>query len=151
MPSHRSDSSVQREAEVEMLARLSEQHGLNLADADGGRAMLKGIKPDGVDWSQRVLVEAYARVGELKGAQPHKVKGDILKLVYLERLLGGTWRKIICFGDETAARSVSSGSRAWIAAAAREFGVGVVVVPHTNEMRQRLLECQERQRMVNAQ
>ena len=149
MPPHKSDSAVQREAESEMLARLATRDRLDFSDDRADSLKLKGVKPDGVDWSKRVLVEAYARVGVLKGGQPHKVKGDILKLVYLERMLGGTWRKILCFGDETAARSVSSGSRAWIAAAAREFGVDVVDVPHSDEMKQRLLECQRRQRMVN--
>ena len=133
-----------------MLARLSERLNLSFTDTEGRRAELKGLNPDGIDWSHRVMVEAYAHVGELKGSQSHKVKGDILKLVYLERSLGGTWRKILCFGDTTAARSVSAGSRAWVAAAAREFGVEVVVEPHSEKMARRLRECQERQRMVNA-
>src|SRR5687768_15178764 len=102
--SHKSDSSVQREAEAEMLVALSKELRLDLTERPARVADLAGLQPDGIDWDQRVIVEAYARVGPLKGAQPHKVKGDILKLLYLERLLGGRWRKVLCFGNPEAAQ-----------------------------------------------
>jgi hypothetical protein len=144
---HVSDSAAQRSAEETMLADLARARGFDFAVRPAAAKRLVGLKPDAVDWTKRVLVEAYARVGRLKGAQPHKVKGDILKLLLLERRLTGKWTKIICFGDAEAAKLLMG--KSWTAAAAREFGVKVVVAKHSVRTAKSVVAAQKRQRMVN--
>ena len=53
-----------------------------------------------------MLIDAYAHIGKFQGAQPHKVKGDILKLILAERKLGGSLKKILCFADNEAGEIV---------------------------------------------
>lgn len=144
---HVSDSGAQRAAEVEMLATLAKLHGLNFDRRPKNAALLGGLKPDAIDWNKRVIVEVYARVGRLKGAQPSKVKGDILKLLFIERLLGGRWKKIICLGDNAAANTLKG--KSWVCAAAKEFGISVEVAPHSRKTMRAVLAAQLRQRMVN--
>jgi hypothetical protein len=102
---------------------------------------------DGVDDKARVLCEIYARIGPLKGSQPHKVAGDILKLFLAERSLGGNWRKIVCFADPVAAKLLAG--RSWLAYAVREFGVRVEVIEISAELRESIAAAQKRQIMVN--
>jgi len=147
MPSHVSDSQAQREAEAMKLLELSQVLKLDIARKDDRVSELNGLEPDAIDWTERVLVEVYARIGKLKGAQPHKVKGDILKLVYLERMLGGKWRKILCFADQSAANTAVG--KSWVSLAAKEFGVEVIVQPLPAVIAQKVEAAQLRQRMVN--
>ena len=146
MSSHVSDSSEQQAAETFLLAALANDLGLNFDD-DASLPISISVRPDAIDLSNNVLVEVYARVGELKGAQLHKVKGDILKLVLIERLLDSSWRKILCFGDAAAAAYARGGS--WVAEAARVFDIEVVVQPLPSELRENILTAQARQVMVN--
>jgi len=130
-----------------MLAALAKLYGLDFERRPTDSARLGKLKPDAIDWKKRVLVEVYARVGPLKGAQPNKIKGDMLKLLFVERLLGGRWKKIICLGDNEAAKALRGNS--WVCAAAKEFGISVEVVEHSATTMRVILAAQLRQRMVN--
>jgi hypothetical protein len=130
-----------------MLATLAKLHGFTFDRRPKNSALLGALKPDAIDWKKRVIVEVYARVGRLKGAQPNKVKGDILKLLFMERLLGGRWKKIICLGDNAAAKTLKG--KSWVCAAANEFGITVEVVPHSKKTMRAVLSAQLSQRMVN--
>ena len=143
---HVSDSLEQRDAESIMLAELIQSLGL-VSDEIVKEQLPARLKPDWIDVKSKTLVEAYAHLGKVKGGQLHKVKGDILKLIFLERKLGGTWRKILCFADEEAAQIVKG--KSWLGEAAREFGVEVHVVPLSTQHAQKLRAAQVRQRMVN--
>lgn len=106
-----------------------------------------GVKPDAIDPINKVVVEVYARVGGVKGAQLHKIKGDILKLALIEKKLGLDWRKIMCFASNEAAKYVQG--KSWVAEAAREFGVEIHVVQLSEEQKNKVISAQKRQRMVN--
>lgn len=106
-----------------------------------------GVKPDAIDLMSQVVVEVYARVGEVKGAQLHKIKGDILKLALIEKRLGHGWRKIMCFASNEAAKYVQG--KSWVAEAAREFGVEIFIVELPEEQKNNVVSAQSRQRMVN--
>lgn len=116
-----------------MLAALAKLHGFDFEYRPKQHGLLRGIQPDGIDWKKRVLVEVYARIGKLKGAQPGKIKGDILKMLLIERLLGGRWKKIVCLGDEAAAKALRG--KSWVCAAVSEFGIRVEVHPSFQETR----------------
>lgn len=145
MPEHMSNSLEQRQAEIEMLASLSERLDVTFGEHELGKF---GVKPDGVDVSKKVIVEVYARIGKLKGAQLHKVKADLLKLIYLGDLMGSDWRRVMCFASADAAASLRG--KSWSADAARHFNIEVIVEPLSEDQAQRVVLAQLRQKMVNA-
>jgi hypothetical protein len=87
MSKHLSDSTEQQKAEEYMLSALEKELGLTF-DPAASFPINIGVKPDAIDPKNKVVVEAYARVGKVHGAQLHKIKGDILKLVLIEKKLG---------------------------------------------------------------
>jgi len=146
MSRHQSDSTEQQAAEEYMLDLLQPKLGLTF-DAEAKLPIKLSVMPDAIDPVNKVIVEAYARVGEVKGAQQHKIKGDILKLALIEKKLGKGWRKIMCFASDEAAKYVQG--KSWVAEAAREFGVEIIVVHLPDEQKNNVISAQKRQRMVN--
>ena len=146
MTKHQSNSSEQQTAEEYMLRSLQEELGLEF-DTEAILPIDIGVKPDAIDPINKVVVEAYARIGEVKGGQLHKIKGDILKLALIEKKLGSGWRKIMCFASDEAAKYVQGNS--WVAEAAREFNIEIHVVYLPDEQKNNVITAQKRQRMVN--
>ena len=142
----KSDSSEQQTAETFMLKSLEQKLGLNF-DSGATLPIEIGVKPDAIDPINKVIVEVYARVGEVKGGQLHKIKGDILKLALIEKKLGNGWRKILCFASDEAAKYVQG--KSWVAEAAKAFNVEIQVVNLPLELRNDVVSAQKRQRMVN--
>ena len=85
----------------------------------------------------------------MKGSQLHKIKRDILKLALIGNRLGVEWRKILCFASEEAA--IYASGKSWVAEAAREFGIEILVLDIPEEVRDLIVIAQSRQRMVNAE
>ena len=146
MTKHKSDSSEQQTAEEYMLMSLQEELGIKF-DSEAVLPVDIGVKLDAIDPISKVVVEAYARVGKVKGAQLNKIKGDILKLALIEKKLGSGWRKIMCFASDEAAKYVQGNS--WVAKAAREFDIEIHVVYLPDEQKNNVITAQKRQRMVN--
>lgn len=145
---HLSDSSVQRLAEATIIAALAHSIGLELL-ANPGRITLAGdvwVEVDARSPDSSVFVEAYARQGSLKGAQLKKIGQDILKLALLQREASfADTRAIIAFASDEARDSV----RGWLRRAADAFGVELLVVPISEDLRNEILSAQRRQVMVN--
>ena len=146
MSTHKSDSSEQQTAEDYMLMSLQDKLGIKFVH-DATLPFSLSVKPDAIDPVNKVIVEAYARIGAAKGAQQHKIKGDILKLALIERKLGVGWRKIMCFASDEAAKFVQG--KSWVAEAAKEFGVEIHIVHLPDEQKNKVISAQKRQRMVN--
>lgn len=146
MSKHKSDSSEQQTAEEYMLISLQDKIGTQF-DSDAKLPLSLGVKPDAIDPVNKVIVEAYARVGAVKGAQQHKIKGDILKLALIEKKLGLGWRKIMCFASEESAKYVQG--KSWVAEAAKEFDVEIHIIHLPEELKNKVVSAQQRQRMVN--
>jgi hypothetical protein len=145
--SHPSDSDAQRDAEVASLRELEKRLGFPVA---GERVELNGgcfANVDGINRERRFICEIYSRIGKLQAAQVEKVASDVLKLGVLERALGGTWRKAMCFADETAANVLRN--RSWLAKASKDLGVEVIVLSLPDAVRKAVLAAQTRQIMVN--
>lgn len=87
-----------------------------------------------------------ARQGALRGAQLKKIGQDISKLALVQRetQFAGA-RAIIAFASEEARDSV----RGWLQRAADAFGVELLVVPISEDLRREILSAQSRQMMVN--
>jgi hypothetical protein len=78
---------VQRQAEVDIVTALAADQSLKL-NSKPGRVTLRGgvwVEVDARSDNGSVFVEAYARQGELKGAQLKKIGQDILKLALLSQ------------------------------------------------------------------
>lgn len=146
MTKHLSDSSEQQEAEAYMLRELEKRLGLRF-DSGAVLPVTVGVKPDAIDPLNKVVVEVYARVGAVKGAQLHKIKGDVLKLALIGAELGEEWRRILCFASDAAASYVQR--KSWVAEAAKVFGIEVQVVQLPSEQMSKVIAAQARQRMVN--
>ncbi len=129
-----------------MLIILEEKLGIKF-DTNASLPVDIGVKPDAIDLSNKVIVEAYARIGPVKGGQLHKIKGDILKLALIGKKLGKEWRKIMCFASDEAAKYVQG--KSWVATAAREFGIEIYVTHLSEEQTEKVVSAQKRQRMVN--
>jgi hypothetical protein len=146
-PTSKSRSHVQTEAEIEILDPLGQDLGLTFVRSPGridvapAYVNVDGATPDG-----SVLVEAYARQGKLKGAQPKKVAQDILKFALVKREAGQqNVRTIIAFASAEAHKSIAG----WVKQAAVEFGVELHVVNIQPELRAEILRVQGLQVMVN--
>ena len=144
---HPSDSADQRLAERHVLTALETLWGATFVSGTNV-PVDAGVQPDGVDLERKLVVEVFARVGRLKPAQAHKVKADILKLAYLRKLLGPDWRVVFCFVDREAAAFLLG--KSWAARAAQDFGVEVVIQALPDDVRDRVMAAQVRQRMTNA-
>ena len=130
-----------------MLTMLERELDANF-NSDASIPELPRVKPDAIDLENKIVVEAYARIGPLKGAQKHKVKGDILKLALIGETLGPSWRLIYCFASHEAAKYARGDS--WVARAALHFQVEITVVDLGNEQKQNVIAAQKRQIMVNS-
>lgn len=146
MSKHQSDSTEQQTAQEYMLNALERDLGICF-NPEARLPNEVGVQPDAIDPDNKVVVEAYARIGKVKGAQLHKIKGDILKLALIEKKIGPGWRKIMCFASDEAAEYVRGMS--WVAEAARVFGVEIHVVNLPLDQREKVVSAQKRQRMIN--
>lgn len=141
-----SSSHVQQEAEVWILEALAAQEGLRGLGRADRRLDLDDrtqVEVDGCTPDRSVLVEAYARQGELKGAQLKKISQDVLKLALIKR--DPRWadaRVIIAFTSQEAHDSVTG----WLRHAAEVFGVELLVVEDIpDRLRERIRAAQQRQ------
>lgn len=128
---------MQRRAETEIVAALAAAQGLKLLPK-AGRVTLTGgvwVEVDARSEDGSVFVEAYARQGQLKGAQLKKIGQDVLKLALLKREADyAETRAIIAFASQDACNSV----RGWLRRAAEAFAVELCVVSITDELRQQI-------------
>lgn len=90
-----------------------------------------------------MLVEAYARIGALKGAQPRKLATDAFKLAWAGQKLGAT-RLILAVADETAAGYLRRPG-AWLTPAIRDAGIEVIVAEIDDALRSTIIAAQARQ------
>ena len=145
---HASDSREQQQAENSIRALLVKEVGCPLAEETLSLGNGVMVKIDGVNHQRRVLCEIYSRIGKLKGSQPDKLASDMLKLLTVERVLGGNWRKVICFADSQAAKYVQG--KSWLALTARQAEFDIVVVELSASERHLISAAQQRQVMVNS-
>jgi hypothetical protein len=84
MSKHLSDSTEQQIAESYLLMSLEKKLGIKF-EPQSSVPIDVGVQPDAIDTQNKTIVEVYARVGKVKGGQLHKIKGDILKLILIEK------------------------------------------------------------------
>lgn len=148
MSAHPSDSEVQRRAEPLLVQAVARRLGVALSKQTLKLPGGASVQLDGCNQDACVACEAFARQGDMKPGQNRKLGNDILKLLLVERCLGGTWRKVLVVAGAGASASLSGGS--WQALAVREFGIEVLRAPLDAVLSAELLAAESLQRMVNA-
>jgi hypothetical protein len=94
-----------------------------------------------------VLAEVFARISPPKSGQSRKLSHDVLKLLLVERAQQQQCRKILAVASEAVYKALTG--KRWQAAALREFGLEVIQVPISDELRAVLVNAEARQKMVN--
>ena len=139
---HPSDSSEQRDAEVDLIAGLSKELGVPLRKRELDLTACT-IQIDGYSENPPIMCEAWAHRGKPKGGQPHKVLTDAFKLLFADTVLGKIYRKILVFADEAARKPFVEGK--WQAQCLKHFGFETYVVSLPKGQLEKIKRAQERQ------
>jgi hypothetical protein len=105
------------------------------------------IQPDFYSGKDLIIGEIFAHIGKPKKAQDNKISNDILKMLLLEKVSGKQYRKIIVVCDESELKKLQGKSA--LAESIRCFGIELLYIPIDNNLRTKILNAQERQRMTN--
>jgi hypothetical protein len=106
------------------------------------------IQPDFYSAEHSVIGEIFAHIGKPKKAQDNKIANDILKMLLLEKIAGKHYRKIIVVCDESEEKKLKSASA--LSESIRQFGIEILYIQIDEQLRQEILNAQERQKMTNA-
>lgn len=106
------------------------------------------IQPDFYSAEHCIIGEIFAHIGKPKKAQDNKIANDILKMLLLEKSTGKTYRKIIVVCDESEEKKLKGASA--LSESIRQFGIEILYIQIEDQLRQEILNAQERQKMTNA-
>lgn len=139
MSAHPSDSLAQRDAESLMIAAVAASLGVELhptviSDRDAK------VQIDGATSDLTVLVEAYAHIGPLRGAQPKKLATDAFKLSWIGPRVGAT-TLVLAVLDHAAANYLRR-PKAWLTSAIADAGITVVLVDVDRDVRAGIEDAQ---------
>lgn len=140
-----SDSTVQLKAEALILADVGKQLGIELIQKVRVTVGNARAEVDGASADQSVLVEVFARIGRLRGAQLHKVSTDALKLLAIRESRPKS-TLVLAFADQEAANSIVG----WRAAVLGQNQIEKMVADLPADAREEIRAAQRRQNMGNA-
>ena len=106
------------------------------------------IEPDFYSQNDLIVGEIFSHIGVSKKTQSNKIANDILKMLLLEKVTGKQYRKIVVVCDEAEHRQLQGNSS--LSESIRQFGIELLYMPISEELRLKILKAQERQRMTNA-
>ena len=106
------------------------------------------IQPDFYSAERCIIGEIFAHVGKPKKAQDNKIANDILKMLLLEKISGKHYRKIIVVCDELEEKKLKGFSA--LSESIRKFGIEIMYMQIDEQLRQEIINAQERQKMTNA-
>lgn len=124
-------------------AKLEKNKKISLADN-----AFTYIQPDFYSEERLIIGEIFAHIGKPKKAQDNKIANDILKMLLLEKITGQLYRKIIVVCDDAEKKKLEGQSA--LAESIRQFGIEILMVDIDVDLRTRLIEAQNRQKMTNA-
>ena len=106
------------------------------------------IQPDFYSAEHCIIGEIFAHIGKPKKAQDNKIANDILKMLLLEKITGKQYRKIIVVCDELEEKKLKGSSV--LSESIRQFDIEIMYMQIDDQLRQEILNAQERQKMTNA-
>lgn len=142
---HKSDSKVQRETELELIAQFGEHLGVPL-ESKSLRVGDCQVQLDGYfeDENRVIAVEAFSRIGTLASGQRRKIMSDILKLAFFGTVVEKAVEKYLVFSDGSSAGFLQG--KAWAAQALKAFNIKIHVVRLSDEAVERLNAAQRLQK-----
>lgn len=147
---HPSSSNEQQSAEPLIIKRLENQLKKEL----GIRVKLIPhrplpdclIKVDGYCEQPRIMCEIWFHQQDLpKGRQPDKVMSDALKMLFIEKRLGKSFRKILVFADEKVGKPFHPDRNKWEAKCLKTFGIECRIIEPRPDMKNKIINAQQRQ------
>src|SRR5574338_787939 len=131
---HPSDSTEQQLAHKEILSLLNAKYQLTL---ESRKVLINDtlFQVDGYSENPPILCEIYSRIGKMKVAQTNKIGKDILKMLLIEKMQNKTFRKIIAFADEEAAKSFSGGE-SWYSKLKDHFNIEILVIDIPSQLKE---------------
>lgn len=148
---YKSSSIEQVEAEQIIFQKLKYDLGIDL---DKNKQIFLAdnpytyIQPDFYSEKELIVGEIFVHIGKPKKAQDNKIANDILKMLLLQKVTGKTYRKILVVCDELEFKKLNGLSA--LSESIRQFGIEVMLVDINDELRAKIQEAQNRQKMVNA-
>jgi hypothetical protein len=147
MPGHPSNSSEHERAGSVLVDSLSRELGVPLKNETLKLREGCSVQIDGYSMDPPVLCEAWGHMGRPKGSQPDKIMSDALKMLFCEKSLGRSFRKVLVFADK-AAESLFVGN-SWQAACLKDQHFELRVFELPGALAKEVGEAQKRQRMIN--
>ena len=105
------------------------------------------IQPDFYSEESKIIGEIFAHIGKPKKAQDNKIANDILKMLLLEKITGKQYRKIIVVCDLSEKKKLEGQSV--LAESIRQFGIEILYIEISEDIRNQILNAQELQKMTN--
>lgn len=148
MREKRADSSSIVQVETEVIVRdlLSQQFRINLISTELRNGQVN-IQLDIYSEEYKIIGEIYSRIGRAVSAQSNKIKGDILKMLLVEKINGINYRKLIVVNDDKLYNQLQGNS--WLAEAVRQYEIETILVPLPEEKCKSIIEAQLRQNLIN--
>lgn len=112
-------------AEPEMISRFSKHRGVTLV-SKSLRFNIEGnqisVQIDGYSENPPYLCEAWSGCKRPKAGQKWKVMKDALKLIFIEKMQGGKYKKVLIFSNKDAQKPFVS-DKSWLGACLKKFEV----------------------------
>ena len=147
---HKSSAHIQMQAEdiifnkVEKLFNIKLEKNKKIYLADNAFTY---IQPDLYSEDKYIVGEIFAHIGKPKKAQDNKIANDILKMLLLEKITGKKYRKIIVVCDLSEKKKLEGQSV--LAESIRQFGIEILYIEISEDIRNQILNAQELQKMTN--
>ncbi|MEZ5002897.1 MAG: hypothetical protein R2730_07655 [Chitinophagales bacterium] len=141
---HKSDSKKRLEIEAKIISFLEKEFGQN--EGFNGNMEIKGIKfqIDFFNKKQTKFFEIYSGINEIKAGQKRKIAADILKLIYIEKLLEREIDKYLVLIDESIKCKLING-KSWLSKLIETYKIEVKVVDVGNNLMADVLKDKKRQ------
>ena len=105
------------------------------------------MEPDFFSEKEAIVGEIFSHIGKPKKAQDNKIANDILKMLLLDKLHNKIYRKIIVVCDDAEYKKLNG--KSLVAESIRQFNIEIKKFDLSDDVRNRIIEAQNRQVMVN--
>ena len=141
-----SSSAYQRQIEKIIFSEIQKSLGADLvSNVQVPINSTKGIyiNPDFYFKERRIIGEIHTHAGRLKGGQPKKIAGDILKMLLHDKVNHCEYTKYIVVCDQEEYDQLTGNNM--LAETIRQFDIHVLLIPLDEKMHETLREVMKKQ------
>jgi len=141
-----SSSAYQRQIEKIIFSEIQKSLGADLvSNVQVPINSTKGIyiNPDFYSKERRIIGEIHTHAGRLKGGQPKKIAGDILKMLLHDKVNHCEYTKYIVVCDQEEYDQLTGNNM--LAETIRQFDIHVLLIPLDEKMHETLREVMKKQ------